>query len=466
MNNGFMPRFIAQIIHDQEGESYWRIIRYFIPEFITAFLLYSLPYLLDAYFIGSLQSTTTYATVGLTGTLIHLLIKVSEGVLVGTIVLCGNFNGMGDFKDVGRSLRDAFWLNIIIGSAFTLILYAGAPWYYAWYDVSEKMILLGVPFLRMKAISLFFMFVAASFFGFMRGIKNTKVPMAIYIAGSLTFILFDWLLIFGNGGFEPMGMQGSAVASVIQYVVMTICAIAYVFLNPHNRMYGIELFTVFTDKSWARRLLALSVPVMIDKATVALTYIWLGKMLCIMGKQGAAAFSVIKDLERLSILPALAFAQIVTLLVSNDYGGHNWTGIKANIKKILLLTTCMVVVMVLFLAFFTESVVQLFDKKDKFTQLASFAFPFLGVLVFFDVLQLVLAGALRATGNVRLVMVVRVAVFTCFFLPVSYVLAQLDIAHQGVHFVLIYGTFYVGCAIMSLIFINRFRGQKWKTKII
>src|ERR1700738_1512215 len=107
MNNGFMPRFITQIIHDQEGESYWRIIRYFIPEFITAFLLYSLPYLLDAYFIGSLQSTTTYATVGLTGTLIHLLIKVSEGVLVGTIVLCGNFNGMGDFKDVGRSLRDA-----------------------------------------------------------------------------------------------------------------------------------------------------------------------------------------------------------------------------------------------------------------------------------------------------------------------------------------------------------------------
>ena len=77
MSNGFMPRFITQIIHDQNGESYGRIIRYFIPEFITAFLLYSLPYWLDAYFIGSLQSTTTYATVGVTGTLIHLLIKIS-----------------------------------------------------------------------------------------------------------------------------------------------------------------------------------------------------------------------------------------------------------------------------------------------------------------------------------------------------------------------------------------------------
>ncbi len=466
MSNGFMPRFIAQIIHDQSGESYSRIIRYFIPEFITAFLLYSLPYWLDAYFIGQLQSTTTYATVGVTGTLIHLIVKISEGVAVGTVVLCGNFNGMGDFKDVGRSLRDAFWVNVVIGGICALTLFSAAPWIYGWYDVSEKMVALGVPFLRMKALSLFFMFTAASFFGFMRGIKNTKVPMIIYVIGTFTFMLFDWLLIFGNGGFEPMGLQGSAVAAVIQYAVMTIFAFAYVFLKKENRKYGIELFSIFTDISWRKRLLALSVPVMVDKAAVAMTYIWLSKMLCIMGKQGAAAFSVIKDMERFSILPAVAFAQIVTLLVSNDYGGHNWTGIKANIKKILLLSGCLVLVIVLFLIFFSESVVQLFDKKDKFTQLASFAFPFLGVLVFFDVLQLVLAGALRATGNVRLVMIVRLAVFICFFMPVSYLFASLDIAHQGIQFVLIYGTFYVGCAIMSLIFINRFRGQRWKTKVI
>jgi multidrug resistance protein, MATE family len=318
----------------------------------------------------------------------------------------------------------------------------------------------------MKAISLFFMFIAASFLGFMRGIKNTKVPMAIYVIGTLMFIFFDWLLIFGNGGFEPMGLQGSAIASIIQHGVMALCAIAYVFLNPANRKYGLALFSLFTDTSWVKRLLVLSVPVMIDKATVALTYVWLSKLVCVMGKQGAAAFSVIKDMERFSILPAVAFAQIITLLVSNDYGGHNWIGIKSNIKKILLLSGCMVFVLVLSLALYAQSVVQLFDQKDKFTQLAAFAFPFLGILVFFDVLQLVLAGALRATGNVRLVMIVRVAVFVCFFLPVSYMFSQLEMAHAGIQFVLIYGTFYVGCAIMSLVFINRFRGQRWKTKVI
>jgi MATE family multidrug resistance protein len=356
---------------------------------------------------------------------------------------------------------------VCIGGLLAGILYIGAPLIYTFYGVSEKMIDLGVPFLRMQALSLFFMFVASGLLGFIRGIKNTKVPMVIFVIGILVFLLCDWLFIFGNCGFPALELQGSALAQVVRYLVMALCAMGYVFFNPAYRKYGIELFSVFTDHSWMQRLFTLSVPVMVDKATMALAYIWLGKMMCTMGKQGAAAFSVIKNMERFSILPAVAFAQVVTLLVSNNYGQQDWAGVKSNIKKVLLLASVMVGVIVCGLILFPEPIIRLFDQKNKFTQLAAFAYPFLGVLVFCDLLQLILAGALRATGNVRVVMLVRLGVFIGFFLPVSYAFTHMPLVeHQGVQFVLIYSAFYIGNAIMSVIFIARFRGNRWKTKII
>jgi Na+-driven multidrug efflux pump len=185
-----------------------------------------------------------------------------------------------------------------------------------------------------------------------------------------------------------------------------------------------------------------------------------------LGKEGAAAFSVLKDMERFAILPALAFAQVITFLVSNDYGVQNWDGIKNNTKKVLFLSSIMVIGVLLFFGVFYEQIICMFDKKGKFSGLASQAFPFLSVLIFFDLLQLILAGALRASGNANIVMIVRLAVCVGFFGPVSYLFSKMQIADHSWQFILIYSAFYIGNALMSLAYIHRFRGKNWNKQSI
>ncbi|MFI5332979.1 MAG: MATE family efflux transporter [Candidatus Babeliales bacterium] len=219
MKKGLLASYVYGITDVAHGESYNRIIRYFIPEFITAFLLYSLPFLLDAYFIGHLKSTTTYGTLGATNNLIHFIIKLSEGFAVSTVILSGRFSGMGEFKQSGKILRDSFWVTFILGFFIATTLYFGAHWIYTLY-VPEEMVAIGVPFLRLRAISIFLMFISLAFVGFLRGVKNTKFPMFAFIAGITVFIFFDYALIFGEFGFSPMGLQGSAIASILQYAVM------------------------------------------------------------------------------------------------------------------------------------------------------------------------------------------------------------------------------------------------------
>lgn len=107
-----MKKLVASYVEGMRdvthGESFNRIMRYFIPEIITAFLLYSLPVLLDVYFIGHLKSTAAYGALSGTNTLFHFFTKIAEAISVGTLVAVGNHNGRSEYKDVGRVLRDSF----------------------------------------------------------------------------------------------------------------------------------------------------------------------------------------------------------------------------------------------------------------------------------------------------------------------------------------------------------------------
>lgn len=466
VKKNLMVSFIDGLTENNEGESYSKILRYFAPEFVTTLVLYSLLYLLDAWWIADLQSTSAYATSGVTNTLFHLITKMAEGFSVGATVMIGNYNGLHQWKNVGRTITDAFWLTCLTGGIIALSLYSGAYWIYYLYGVPEKMITLGIPFLRMRALSIFFMFVYFAFVGFLRGIKNPKIPMIIYMIGAVVFLFFDYCLIFGKFGMPALKLQGSALASVFQYGVMLGAVLIYLFAWPSNRKYGITIFSSLPNFQSMKQLCTLSGPVILDKATLAFSYLWLGALLAPMGKYVIASYTVIKDLERFAILPASAFAQVITFLVSNDYSVHNWSGIKANIKKTIVLASVFVFIILIVLSLWPEYFIHFFDAKGKFTAFASKIFPLLSVLVFFDLLQLILSGALRGAANVRIVMGIRLATFFGYFVPVSWFISRMSIENNATKFLLIYAAFYIGNGLMSIFYIRRFRGQRWKDKNI
>ena len=109
--------YLSGITDTQHGETHAHIMRYFIPEFVSAFLLYSLPIWLDAYFISQLASTSAFATLDTTNSLVHFMIKFAEAFSVATIVLSGQFNGKGEYSTAGKVLRDAFWVTVCLDSS-------------------------------------------------------------------------------------------------------------------------------------------------------------------------------------------------------------------------------------------------------------------------------------------------------------------------------------------------------------
>jgi len=448
----WMQSGLRRLFAIKAGDSYRRIIRYTLPELVTAFILSSFLNCVDAYFISFLGSASKVATVTVTSMLIQFMIKVAEGLSVGTVILVGYYNGRRCYQSVGAVFASSLWTTACIGATLALVLMYSAYALCLFFHIPDNMYDMTVSYLQIRAIGVFFLFLLFVIIGFLRGIKNTRVPMYLYILGSGIFVIADYLCIFGGCGIPAYGLYGSAIAFTLQYVVMLSAGVVYIYTKPGLSLYRLHFFPRHLF-SVAHDIVRLSWPVMLDKAALSGAKMWLVRLIAPLGTVALASFGVIKDVIQLAFVPASACAQVITFLVSNDYGNGRWHAIAAHVKKLLWLAIGAVACTLTVMTFFPHQAIQLFDKNATFTPFATSTLPYISILVLFDVAQLILAAALRGAAQVRLVMKTRIYTGLIFFLPLSLVCSWLAIANTHVQFILIYGSFYCANGLMSVFYL-------------
>jgi putative MATE family efflux protein len=458
-----MKDFVAKL---KCGDHFKDIVLYWVPEVITAAILVTLPPIIDSYVVASSQSIMAYGALGMATNFLHFLIKLAEAIPVASIAIMGRYNGNQEYEKCGRYLGDTFWITTFIGFIQFILILIWAKYIYIWLGVPPEMAVLGAPLLRLKSFGVFLVFTAMSFIGFMRAVKNTRVPMLLFLTGIFTFIFFDIALVWGKFGFPQLNLMGSAIATVTQYTIINILAIGYILFNPDYKKYFTKIFLSVFSISRVLQILNLSWPIMIDKSTVAIAYIWLSKMLAKLGTNAIATYDVVKNLERSAFVPVMAAASVVTFLVSNRLGAKDPTGASASIKKTLFLTTITVVPSLIFVCLHSRYLVSFFDPANKFTEFAASTLPIISLLVMFDATQVILAGALRGAGDVRIVMWGRLFAFTLFFVPASYLFACMPLPSETIKFILVYGSFYITTGILSIMFLIRIKSHKWENKQI
>jgi len=444
------------------GDSFKSIFFYWWPEVISAAILTTLPLVIDSYLIASLKSISTFGALGITSNVLALLTKLAEAVPVASIAFIGRFNGSKDFSKCGEYFYNTFWITFILGISQFLIILFGARSIFNWLEASPKMIEIGIPFLQLKSLGIILIFSVMVFIGFMRAVKNTYVPMALYIFGLAAFIFCDYSLVLGQFGMPELGIMGSAIATIVQYSIMNILALLYILLNKNYRKYFSSFLSNFFDPAKIWQVVWLSWPIVIDKTTITLSYIWLSKMISPQGKYAIVSFNAIRNIEFFAFIPVVAAAQVITFLVSNRLGANDIDGAIANIKKALLLMIITFIPIIIMLAFFSPYIIGVFDPKNKFTGFAVFTFFIINILAISDALQVVLAGALRGAGDVQAVMWVRFGLCFGFFAPIAYMLRSLKIESSSLKFTLIYSSFFFTTGLISYLYYRRLKGNFWK----
>lgn len=449
------------------GDSIKNIISFWFPEAISQFVFIVFPLLVDSYIVASLKSTAMYGALGTANNFLHLLLKFAEAIPVASVAIIGRHNGAKMYHKCGEDLGDTFWTSTFFGILqFSFIMFA-ASGIYRFLGVPETMVVVGAPFLKLRSLGILLVFIAIALLYFMRGIKNTKTPMLISLVGICSFVFFEYVFVFGKFGAPALGLYGAALATILQYAIVIVLSLWYLLTNVSYKKYFASLFIGYFSFKRVLRLLNLSWQIMIDKTSLAMSYVFLFKMITPMGALAVTSFDCIKNLERFALLPAVAFAQIITFLVSNRLGANDPEGARSNVKKVLLLSSVLTGASLIAFCLKARYFISFFDPEGKFTHIAAPAFVLVSTLVVFDFIQLILAGALRGAGDVRTVMLTRFLSCAFFFTPLAYFVSKLQIENPAIKFALIYGSFYINTAVIGFVFMRRIMGDKWaKIKLL
>lgn len=199
------------------------LIQISLPIMISMFVqaLYNI---VDSIFVAKL-STDALTAVSLAFPIQNLMISAGVGTGVGINALLSMRLGQKNYKAVTQTALNGIFL-VIITIVLFIILGITIPHAYLKSQTSNMQIVeLGTDYLEICMVFCFGLFLAITFERLLQSTGRTVLSMISQLAGAITNIILDPVMIFGLLGFPAMGIKGAAWATVIGQITGALISI-------------------------------------------------------------------------------------------------------------------------------------------------------------------------------------------------------------------------------------------------
>jgi putative MATE family efflux protein len=225
-------------------------------------------------------------------------------------------------RQVRRSFRMAIWLSILASLPFMLLL-ANGEVILRFCGQDAKVAERAGAFLDI----LLFALIPAVATGVCRNVVSAlgrpRWALGITAIALLIGIAGNWLLVFGNGGFPALGLEGSAIASVVTSVI-TLAAYGVVFMRDrHLRRY--HLLGRWWRAEWSRfwEIVRIGAPIALGWTMEGALFGGASVLMGLIGVTEVAAHAVALNIAALAFQVPLGVAQAATIRVGLAYGGRD-----------------------------------------------------------------------------------------------------------------------------------------------
>ncbi|QNA86996.1 MATE family efflux transporter [Sphingomonas sp. So64.6b] len=313
-------------------------------------------------------------------------------------------------RDVRRSFRMALWLAllgtlpflIILAHGETLLLAAGqdpavARRAGAFLDIALFALVPGIAAAVMRT--------TAAALG-RPGWAFAVTALALCVA-----IIGNWLLVFGNAGFPALGLEGSAIATVITMTVMMFSYVVILLTDRHLRRY--RLFGRWWRTEWPRffEIVRLGVPIALTWTFEGALFGGAAILMGLIGVAEVAAHAIALNIAAVAFQVPFGVSQAATIRVGMAYGARDplWIS-RAGRAALSVGIGFMVVTATLIFALPGLFVGVYIDVHDPANAVVvSLAVQYLAIAALFQLVdgaQAVAAGILRGLQDARVPMLI------------------------------------------------------------
>lgn len=371
----------------------------------------------DSAMVGHVGKTEL-AAVGLGGLMVWTLYSFFVGVSYSVSTFVAQSFGARQFTQCSKYMWNSIYLGLAAGLCILIIRE------FNWWTVdllgpAPDVKVLCVEYAGIRMLSAPFFILQYTFSNFFRGLGDTKTPMKVMILANFVNIVLDYFLIFGNGPFPALGVQGAAWATFAANIVSAVVFVGITFSSRYRKDY--QLFRHWRpDKVHIGRLVKIGIPIgihyVLDMGSFLVFSAYVGRM----GTEQLAANQIVIQVLALSFMPCHGFSVAATTLMGQYIGaGHPGLAKKSSYATLRLGLFYSGLIGAIYLLF-PEFLVRIFNDDPMVLYFGKRLILIAALFQFFDAIQMICAGALRGAGDTKTPMVLALGGGWFLFLPLGY----------------------------------------------
>ena len=351
--------------------------------------------LTDFIMVGTI-SAFAVAAVGLGLQALMFIFSILTVLQVGTNALISRFYGAKKMKQGSLALSTlfvfAFWLSI----PMTLLWYFASTAFYGWMGVDEQVLVLGTSYVTVLTIMIPFILLKYVFVTALNATGDTTTPMYVKIVSIVLNVFLNYVLIFGNFGFEPMGVAGAAWATVMVNI-LEVGLYGWLYLN-HKTPF---LPLVYFSKSLLNRALNVGLPAMYERVLTMGSFMLFTAIIADYSTEALAGYQIGLRIEGLAFMPGIGFTIAAMALMGQGLGAKKPKQAREDVLLVLKYATGLMFFLSFFMIFTPEFMVSYFTHDIKTIEEASLYLQIVGLSQIPLAINFVLSGALRGAGDSR-----------------------------------------------------------------
>lgn len=422
-------------------------------------LIPQLNFLTNTAFLGRLGEMELGVN-GITGVFYLILSMVGYGLSSGIQVLMARRAGENNIRELGHTFTNGIMLSLIFSLGLMVLSLWLAPVIFGFSLHNDEHISLAIRFLYIRVWGLPFLILTQLLNSFFIVTNRSRYLIYGSVAGTAANIILDYLLIFGKGGFSPMGLEGAAVASVIaEFFAASVMCIVFLIARMHKK------YAVFSDFSFDTELSQKSLNVSAPLIVQFLFSIGGWQIFFIyvehLGQRELAASQMLRSIFGVVSVGTWALASACNTMVSNVIGQGKQNRVTGLIMKIAKLSFLYALGVCILLLLFSRPFLSIYGGSPELIELSIPSLRVIVVATLIMALSTVMFNGVVGTGNTRTNLIIEISCVLTYLVYCYFVIERhrLGLAWAwGSEFV-----YWTALFIASFFYL---RSGKWKGKDI
>ena len=317
-----------------------------------------------------------------------LMVAFGIGTGVGVNALLAMRLGQKNKEMVAKVAGNGVALGLIIYIVFLIFGLTGVEAYISSQTKDPIILEMGNSYLGICTILSFGIVMFSIYEKLLQSTGKTVYSTIAQVAGAITNIILDPIMIFGYFGCPQMGIEGAAYATVIGQVVSMLVAMFFHYSKNKEVASGCKYLR--PDFTIIKEIYAVGLPAIIMQALMSFMNYGVNIIFGAVSAAAVTAYGIFYKIQQFIFFAGFGLRDAITPLVSFNYGMGDKKRVKQGIFYGILYIEIIMFVGMIGLELFAKPLIGLFAMSEETAKLCVLA------------TRIIVAGFLFAGGNIAI----------------------------------------------------------------